>query len=108
MGLDQYAYARKGEESIEIMYWRKHADLQGWMSDLYFTRNGGGDFNCVDLKLDDEDIDKLELEHESLEKTAGFFFGESSPYKVDQTKDFIQKAREMSDAGYDIIYSSWW
>ena len=29
MGLDQHAFARKGEEEIKLMYWRKHANLQG-------------------------------------------------------------------------------
>ena len=29
MGLDQYAFATKGDEKHEIAYWRKHANLQG-------------------------------------------------------------------------------
>lgn len=52
MGLDQYAYAFLGdppkaptdfpapESAIEIFYWRKHADLEGWMSNLYYEKGG--------------------------------------------------------------------
>ena len=48
MGLDQYAFARKNgeDENIEIMYWRKHANLEGWMAELYASRGGKG---CVQL-----------------------------------------------------------
>ena len=38
MGLDQYARIRKPGE--EIMYWRKHNRLQGWMTDLWMKRTG--------------------------------------------------------------------
>ena len=40
MGLDQYAFAEKGGEQEEIFYWRKHANLQGWMENLYIRRHG--------------------------------------------------------------------
>jgi len=51
MGLDQYAFARKGEplddfdgnssseEEIEICYWRKHPNLQGWMENFLTDRD---------------------------------------------------------------------
>lgn len=47
MGLDQYVYAFKGEipqsaidygqinGAEKIFYWRKHYNLNDWMSDLY-------------------------------------------------------------------------
>ena len=35
MGLDQWAYAVKGEERKEIYYWRKHPDLEGWAATLW-------------------------------------------------------------------------
>ena len=78
MGLDQYATARKGdaitddegdtyyEDSIELAYWRKHPNLQGWMENLYHEKGGDESFNCVDLELDLEDLDALE---ESLDAT---------------------------------------
>ncbi len=108
MGLDQYAFARKDEENVEIMYWRKHANLEGWMSDLYHARGGTGDFNCVDLKLFEEDLLNLQLQHRDLPKSEGFFWGQTTDYKVDDTQTFIDKALEMMKDGYEIIYTSWW
>lgn len=108
MGLDQYAFARKGEEKTEIMYWRKHANLEGWMANLYHARGGEGNFNCVDLKLSEEDLLKLQLQHRDLPKSEGFFWGETTDYKVDDTQVFIDKALEMMKDGYEIIYTSSW
>ena len=35
MGLDQYAFTRRqDEEDTYIIQWRKHANLEGWMSEL--------------------------------------------------------------------------
>ena len=62
MGLDQYWVARKGEakrdeegftfyeEEMELAYWRKHPNLQGWMEELYRKKRGGEELNCVDLE----------------------------------------------------------
>ena len=58
MGLDQYALVREPGE--EIMYWRKHNRLQGWMADLYQEKTGEVDMNCRDLRLEEKDIDNLE------------------------------------------------
>lgn len=108
MGLDQYATAQKAEERIEIMYWRKHANLQGWMENLYISRGGTEQFNCVDLKLSPEDIDRLEEEHATLETVTGFFFGSTTEAKIQATQEFISMARSYMNDGYEIIYSSWW
>ena len=108
MGLDQYAFARKGEpienrryytyqdfygnthteqrmtvsyeEEREVAYWRKHPNLQGWMEQLWREKGGEGEFNCVDVELTLEDLDALErtLDGEALPETEGFFFGENS------------------------------
>ncbi|MEL0098748.1 MAG: phosphoglycerate kinase [Opitutae bacterium] len=108
MGLDQYAFARKGEpiettedftyrdldgnthtekqtsisyeESKQIAYWRKHPNLQGWMENLWRSNGGEGEFNCVDVELTLEDLDALEqtLYGKALPETQGFFFGENS------------------------------
>ena len=118
MGLDQYARARdRGEE---IMYWRKHNRLQGWMCDLWMKRTGNDDpghFNCVDLLLREEDIDKLEedIKNKKLPETEGFFFGsdtyEGNIYEEYYLKDdmaFIKSAREALDEGKEVVYSCWW
>lgn len=108
MGLDQYAFARKGEEEIELMYWRKHANLQGWMENLYRKRGGDHLFNCIDLKLTSEDLVRLDKEHRNLEKASGFFWGETSEAKIERTQEFIDNAFVKLTEGYEIIYSSWW
>ena len=123
MGLDQYANAHKGEQkkdedgytyyddNIELGYWRKHPNLQGFMQELYYDKGGEGEFNCVDVELTLEDLDALEatLDNEALPETQGFFFGENSDdYYVEQDRDFIVSARAAIDKGYTVVYSSWW
>lgn len=108
MGLDQFAYARKGEEEIKLMYWRKHANLQGWMESLYGERGGKQSFNCVELKLTPEDLLRLDKEHRNLKKESGFFWGETTEQKIKDTQDFIDDAFAKLTDGYEIIYTSWW
>ena len=123
MGLDQYGLARRGEaktddegytyyeDSMELAYWRKHPNLQGWMEDLYHEKGGEGEFNCVDLELTLEDLEALEesLDEEALPETAGFFFGtDSSDYYAEADREFIVQARAAIKQGYTVIYSSWW
>ncbi len=72
MGLDQYGLARKGEpstdkegftyyeDSMELAYWRKHPNLQGWMENLWHVKGNDGEFNCEDLELTLDDLDNLE------------------------------------------------
>ena len=70
MGLDQYAYraAQEGQwmefwnnarldvndnwystkgtaQPEEMAHWRKHPNLRGWISRLYYSRGGGAVFN---------------------------------------------------------------
>lgn len=122
MGLDMYAYAstqtsaedfdarRFGTERIH--YWRKHANLHGWMEQLYRERGGDKVFNCVALRLLPEDLDRLEafVHGKQLPYTVGFFFGQSdgSQEEIDDDLDFITKAREAIAKGLNVFYSSWW
>jgi len=108
MGLDQYAYAKKNDETVELAYWRKHANLQGWMQELYHAKGGTEVFNCVPVVLESDDLDKLAKEHTSLETATGFFWGTSHPSDEDTTADFISKAREYIKKGYTVEYDSWW
>jgi len=110
MGLDQYAFAvRDDGERCEIMYWRKHADLEGYMADLWHSRGGIGEFNCKDLRLFKSDLLRLRMIHRTgLAKAEGFFWGESNEEKINQTEKFIDTALSYVDDGYEIIYTSWW
>jgi hypothetical protein len=120
MGLDQSAYATKGEQHEDIATWRKHNRLQGWME-----ANPMGDFNCIPLELTLEDIDSLEyaINNFELPETGGFFFGNDSYFWTDEEgnpypdnhyyyKDndlyFIRKARDLLDKGWKVFFDSWW
>ena len=96
---------------MELAYWRKHPNLQGFMEALYYDKGGEGEFNCVDVELTLEDLDALEesLDNQELPETQGFFFGEdSSEHYAEQDRDFIVAARAAIDKGYTVVYSSWW
>ena len=108
MGLDQYAFAVKGGEKVEIAYWRKHADLEGYMSELWRSRGNNGEFNCEELELDTEDLMNLQDSHRNLETANGFFWGESYPEDIEYTEKFIKRALEEISKGCKIIYYSWW
>ena len=139
MGLDQYGIARKGaprkvpqtwittdedgnekevveyynewDDTIQLAEWRKHPNLQGWMTDLYYEKGGEDEFNCVELELTLEDLDALEatLDEEELPETVGFFFGtDSSDYYAEADREFIVQARAAIKQGYTVVYSSWW
>jgi hypothetical protein len=109
MGLDQFAWAAKDEEEEEIFTWRKHANLQGWMENLYREKGGKEKyFNCVSVELTEEDISRLEQEHKNLETATGFFWGESREQDVLRTEEFISIARQRLCEGYTITYSSWY
>ena len=109
MGLDQYAFTRKkGEKDTQIMQWRKHADLEGWMSDLYYEKGGEADvFNCVELSLDKEDLLRLKDVYTNLQTATGSFWGASTSYDMNQTTVFIESALQAIDDGYEIVYTSW-
>jgi hypothetical protein len=123
MGLDQYAYSvdpRLVEGSVDfkvpdgsarqIAYWRKHPDLQGWMQELYLAKGGQEEFNCVNVRLELEDLDALEeaVRDGDLPRTSGFFFGESTPDDRDDDLIFIRDARAELAEGRVVYYTSWW
>jgi len=130
MGLDMHAFAipkdlvadgaadveisdeiNKSSETLE--WWRKHHDLHGWMKNLYREKGGSAEeFNCVNVRLDEKDLDRLEQDvtDNDLPKTTGFFFGDNPPDEESVKKDleFIQKARDAIKAGKAVFYDSWW
>ena len=118
MGLDMFAFAHKSEDlagdekPIEIAYWRKFNALHGWMEDLYKGRGNAAVFNCVELPLLKEDLDRLEddVKNKRLTERQGFFWGNYPPDDEDYESVlvFIRKARDYMNNGYDIYYDSWW
>lgn len=142
MGLDQYAYAAANanqqhdyynevsnvSKPIDIAYWRKHPNLQGWMEKLWLKRQNSSDvksdqidenkysfkdFNCVELELTWEDLDQLEKdilsEKVSTLNTTGFFFGNPSDYQYrDYDLKFIKEAKAQLFLGLKVFYNSSW
>ena len=131
MGLDQWAYKTKNKfsrpvdfhdevnqaqekedgEIVEIMYWRKHPNLHGWMEQLYFSKGGEADsFNCRPVELTREDLNELasDIIDGKLPSTSGFFFGESDGTEFDGDLRFIKEAIQSIDEGYTVFYDSWW
>lgn len=121
MGLDMYAFTTAEpvaaevdfttENATELAYWRKHPDLHGWMEQLYRAKGGtDADFNCVNVALTAEDLDRLErdIRHQALPHTEGFFFGTSRPDEIERDFDFIEKARAAIGEGRTVFYTSWW
>lgn len=99
-------------DTVEIKYWRKHPNLQGWMENLYYAKGGKSKvFNCVNVQLTWEDLEDLEsfVKEKSLPHTEGFFFGDNSDeYYEKEDLEFIEDALKNIAKGYDIYYTSWW
>ena len=91
MGLDMYSKRVKIEGVIDdlsydadqvidedFFYWRKNRHLQNWMTNLYLDKGGKEEFNCVPVRLADEDLVRLahDIILNNLDGSSGFFFGE--------------------------------
>ena len=139
MGLDMYAYSanKAGAQSEywdnsniingevvststkpkEIMYWRKHPNLHGWMENLWERKGRPGAtsdremFNGVELEITWEDLMELEYDiaHRALPSTQGFFFGDDSDdYYKKQDQEFIKEAKADLLCGLKVFYNSSW
>ena len=126
MGLDMYAFRVKAADALgdfeiastedkheEIMYWRKHHDLHGWMERLYRAKGGAKEsFNCVPVRLTMADLNNLEEDVllNNLPQTQGFFFGTNAPDEDSKLQDmeFISKAKIAISQGDTVYYDSWW
>ena len=124
MGLDQYAYKVKRVKGLkdfsfpksalvdkEFDYWRKFYGLQAWMEQLYYEKGGKGVFNCVPLKLTEQDLERLERDCEEDDFYQDHYcetVEEEKEYECGYLKNFIKKAQGAIAKGYAVYYSSWW
>lgn len=97
---------------IHLMSWRKHADLNKWMEDLYARKGGTEVFNCLPMPLVLDDLlslqEHIETHNGYAERGEGFFWGVSRPEDTENDKHFIQKAIGSLDEGYEVYYHCWW
>ena len=96
-----------------IQQWRKHPNLQGFMSHHWAKATGGkeGEFNCAKFPLTVELIDELEscVRNQLLPETEGFFFGSDADEEYKEIDlEFCKKAREILTSGGEVLYDSWW
>ncbi len=115
MGLDMFVMKTKEPEfgfatSEELFYWRKHPDLHGWMENTYQKRGGTEEFNGVPIRLQYDDILRLEndVNNSQLPQTSGFFFGSSSPEDKERDFEFIKLAKGALNEHYKLFYTSSW
>lgn len=126
MGLDQYVYIVKKSENNKVVdmecpenmylnnyyYWRKHANLEGFMRELYYSKGGESEsFNNNSVKLEEKDVKRLGVKtlEGVMPVTTGFFFGESLEEHDIMTLEFIAKAlRTLKEGEYDMYYMSSW
>lgn len=102
-------------EDVEVTHlaqWRKFNQLHGWMEDLYRSKGGEKEFNCVAVRLMPEDLDNLAewLLVEDKTSRPGFFFGTGDIYPEDitTTQKFVQDAHSAIAEGQAVLYDSWW
>jgi hypothetical protein len=131
MGLDQYLYAASENTTAqdlyaddnpdareEIGYWRKHADLQGHIEQLWNDAGCPGNdtqqgFNCIPFELSEEQLEHI-LECSKKQSfgladgTTGFFFGETRPESHEETVEIVERALKLKHEGKRIFYYSWW
>lgn len=121
MGLDMTVYTTIEKLASEVdfdveqhevlHYWWKHANLHGWMEQLYYAKGGRDEmFNCTNLALSENDLESLEraVRDDALPHTQGFFFGKSDGSEKEDDLAFIAKARASITAGQRVFYRPWW
>ena len=100
----------------DLGYWRKHADLNEFMTQLYYDRGGQEEFNCVELILSKEDCEMIRDKaqaiidgKETVTKGEGFFWGETLEGDWEDTVEIFQKALDTVDFDdEEVVYHCWY
>lgn len=90
----------------ELFYWRKHHALHDYMERIYYNK-GGSDpmFNCVKVRLHEEDLD--DLEKQVMSKIL-YDRPDANESYFDEDVEFILLARKALKENKKIYYDSWW
>lgn len=123
MGLDQRVYVTYSENALDktgfdvdavpdtylVWEWRKHADLQEWMEQLYLKKCGSTEPDCFSILLTEDDITRLREDTESvrLPKTSSPTWGSTIHQYLDTIK-FCDKALEYVKVGTQLFYYASW
>ena len=75
------------------------------MEDLYYEKEGEGQFNNKEVVLTVDDLESL---RESVSDGSFMSGGDSSEYYKDQDLQFINDALSKIEEGYEIVYESGW
>ena len=133
MGLDQWAIRvkrenivsdlefKKGEylsetnndtlgNDLNFYYWRSFSSLDLWFEGLYRKKGGKGDFNCMCVRLDADDLDALyiDAQEDTFYELRYDEAGERRKMGYEHLMEFIQKAKKAIQEGNAIYYTSWW
>lgn len=119
MGLDQYATIKRKLASLDDNFqWRKHAMLQELMQEIWISRgNESEEFNCQEMELFKEDIEKLKAavagDYSGYESEGGFFWGhqfqtESMEQYKEQDSSFVAMAEVALEQGDKVYYECWY
>ena len=95
------------EYKVDLGYWRKHADLHGYIVKTFAE----GVDNCEKIELDIDDLDKIIMairEDKLVKDHSGFFFGNSTEFGYyngeeknyaiscfEKAKDFIKEGQRQ-------------
>ena len=132
MGLDQYAYRTKQQfssdvdfndeinhdEIEEIMYWRKHPYLQGFMTELYYKKGGRViPYDLAPLKLTADDLLELKKlvidkslpvshvvylrERDDIDDAPRNYCEDEDVYIEDDFEDRIERYEDTSEENYE-------
>lgn len=98
---------------IDLGYWRKHANLHGYIVNTF----AGGEDNCQRIELDVEDLHRIAeaVTSRSLPHTEGFFFGKSdgTDEEIAEDLEIIKKAidwllLDTKDGWRSVYYQASW
>jgi len=97
------------EAAEDLHEWRKHDPLHEWMEILYMEKGGTDvDFNDSFLKLDSDDLDRMEAALNGHAETLPVYLCHpESSERVDDL-EFVAKARAALAAGKSVIYFGGW
>ena len=132
MGLDQYAYRTKQQfssdvdfndeinhdEIEEIMYWRKHPYLQGFMTELYYKKGGTElSFSYTTLLLSEYNLLELKelivtkslpvshvvylRERDDIDDAPRNYCEDEEVYVEDDFEDRIERYEDTSEENYE-------